>query len=154
MERSTVNMLNPRSVQRMSVTQLFTQKTQLHSMLYLVSDKPGKSNLSTSVPLVGTKSYKTLLNWLADMDVDISRVRMYNQIDHPFEGMSGLSLNNAIKAKHIKVVALGEAAKKYLLRANINEFFVLPHPSPKNRSLNDKKFVKQTLEQCRSYIYG
>jgi uracil-DNA glycosylase len=78
---------------------------------------------------------------------------MYNQSDKPFEGMSGMALNIAVEKGHIKVIALGEAAKKYLLKAGINEFFVLPHPSGRNHLLNNKKFVKQTLEQCRTYIY-
>lgn len=137
----------------MSVTQLFTPRQHLHSMLYFVADKPASSNISASIPLVGTSSYKTFLNWCADMNVDITRVRMYNQSDKPFEGLSGTTLNIAIDKKHIKVIALGEAAKKYLIKANINEFFVLPHPSGRNRLLNDKKFVKKTLEQCKDYIY-
>lgn len=88
------------------------------------------------------------------MDVDVTRMRMYNQIDKPFEGLSGTSLNIAISKNHIKVVALGSAAKKYLLKAGINEFFVLPHPSGLNRKLNDKKFVEDTLEKCQEYIYA
>lgn len=137
----------------MSVTQIFTQKQHLHSMLYVVADKPTTANLATNVPLVGTSSYKTFLNWCADMDVDITRIRLYNQIDKPFEGLSGAALNIAIKNNHIKVIALGEAAKKYLLKAGIQEFFVLPHPSGRNRLLNDKKFIKKTLDQCHNYIY-
>ena len=87
------------------------------------------------------------------MDVDITRVRLYNQSDKPFDGLSGVSLNSAIEKNHIKVVALGNEAKKYLLKAGINEFFILPHPSGRNRKLNDAEFVKKTLDQCRDYIY-
>lgn len=122
-------------------------------MIYFVADKPTKENLSLTVPLVGTSSYRTLLKWCGDMDVDVSRVRMYNQSDKPFEGMSGISVNTAIEINHIKVIALGNAAKKYLLKVGIKEFFILPHPSGRNRKLNDKDFVKKTLEQCRDYIY-
>lgn len=137
----------------MSVRQLFIHKQNLHSLVYMIADKPGKGNLSTYVPLVGTSSYKTLLRWCGDMDLDVTRMRMYNQSDKPFEGLSGTSLNLAIAKNHIKVIALGTEAKKYLLKAGINEFFVLPHPSGRNRLLNDKKFVKQTLAQCRDYLY-
>jgi hypothetical protein len=87
------------------------------------------------------------------MNVDVSRIRLYNQIDKPFDGLSGASLNLAIKKKHIKVVALGVEAKKYLLAAGIEEFYCLPHPSSRNRLLNDEDFVKKTLSQCRDYIY-
>lgn len=87
------------------------------------------------------------------MDIDVTRIRMYNQCDRPFDGLSGISLNTAIKKNHIKVIALGNEAKKYLLKASIEEFFVLPHPSGRNRLLNDKKFVEKTLAQCQNYIY-
>lgn len=137
----------------MSVKFLFAQNKNLHSMIYFVADKPTKGNLSSKVPLVGTSSYKTLLKWCGEMNLDVTRMRMYNQIDKPFDGMSGISLNTAIKTNHIKVIALGGAAKKYLLKAGIEEFFILPHPSGRNRLLNDKKFVKKTLEQCQDYIY-
>ena len=137
----------------MSVSLLFRPKESLHSIIYFLADRPAKGNLSESVPLVGTSSYKTLLNWCADMDVDVTRMKMFNQSDKPFEGLSGVSLNLAIKKGHIKVIALGGEAKKYLLKAGIEEFFVLPHPSPKNRLLNDQKFVDKTLTQCKDYIY-
>lgn len=137
----------------MSVKFLFTPKGNLHSMIYFVADKPTKGNLSSTVPLVGTASYRTLLKWCGEIDLDVTRMRMYNQIDKPFEGLSGVSLNTAIKTNHIKVIALGNAAQKYLLKAGIEEFFVLPHPSGRNRKLNDKEYVKKTLQQCKDYIY-
>lgn len=137
----------------MSVSRLFPLKRNLHPTIYVVADKPGKGNLDPQVPLVGTSSYRNLLSWCGRIDLDVTRMRMYNQIDRPFEGLSGASLNVAIKSCHIKVIALGEAAKKYLLKAGIDEFFCLPHPSGRNRLLNDNKFVKKTLEQCRDYIY-
>src|SRR5665213_2208169 len=149
----SVTTLRNRSVQNVSVSQLFRPKGNLHSMIYFIADKPGKGNLSESVPLVGTSSYKTLLRWCGEMDLDVTRMRMFNQSDKPFEGLSGVSLNLAITKGHIKVIALGGEAKKYLLKAGIEEFFVLPHPSGRNRLLNDEKFVKKTLEQCRDYIY-
>lgn len=128
-------------------------KNHLHPMLYIVADKPGKDNLDPAVPLVGTRSYRTLLTWLGSMDVDVTRVRFYNQSDDPFRGYSGQSLNQAIHHNHIRVLALGVKAKNYLLKSNIEEFFALPHPSSRNLVTNDKKYVKTVLEQCRSYIY-
>jgi len=132
---------------------IFSKKDSLHALLYFVANAPGKSNLSSEVPLVGTGSYKTFLSWLAEMNVDITRVRLYNQIDNPFEGISGASLNAAIRNGHIKVIALGVNAQKYLLKTAIYEFYVLPHPSSRNRKLNDKEFVKKILGQCEAFIY-
>lgn len=126
----------------------------LHGLVYIVADKPTKDNVSAKVPLVGTKSYKTLLGWLADMNVDISRVRMYNQVDKPFDGfMNQMSINRAVELNQIKVLALGNKAADYLASAGIKEFFVLQHPSGLNRKLNDRKRVKLMLKECQEYVY-
>lgn len=125
----------------------------LHPLIYFVADCPAKDNLSAKVPLVGTKSYVNLLIWCGLMDVDVSRVRFFNQADDPFKDFSGLSLRNAVATGHIKVVTLGNKAMEYLLDVGVEDFFALPHPSPKNRVLNDKRKLKNTLGQCRNYIY-
>ncbi len=126
----------------------------LHSLIYFVADQPSNKNLSPSVPLVGTDSYKTLLKWLGEMDIDITRVRFYNQADGPFDNaMSRATLNQAIKLGQIRVVALGQKASQYLGKVGVEEYFVLPHPSGKNRLLNDKDYINNKLGSCRTYIY-
>ncbi len=126
----------------------------LHALIYIVADQPSNKNLSPSVPLVGTDSYKTLLRWLGDMDVDVSRIRFYNQNDGPFDnGMSRSTLNQAVKLGQIKVLALGQKAAGYLNKVGVEEYFVLPHSSGKNRILNDKQYLENKLGACRKYIY-
>lgn len=88
------------------------------------------------------------------MDLDVTRMRLYNRIDQPFDGISGVSLNLAIKKNHIKVIALGGEAKKYLLKAGIDEFFILPHPSSANKAKHKPDFLIPKLQQCRDYIYA
>jgi hypothetical protein len=126
----------------------------LHPLIYFIADKPAKDNIAAHVPLVGTQSYKTLLEWIGEMNVDITRVRMYNQTDAPFDNvLSQISLNRAITLKQICVVALGQKASTYLKKVGINDYFILPHPSGKNFQLNDHAFVKDRLEQCKEFIY-
>lgn len=126
----------------------------LHCLVYIVADKPTKDNISQDVPLVGTDSYKTLLTWLGEMDVDVSRVRLYNQSTSPFSSTTArLSLNKAIEASQIRVIALGQKAATYLVKTGIVEYFVLPHPSGRNLLTNDKNFVKVKLAACKNYIY-
>ncbi len=133
---------------------LFMNSKYLHALVYIVADQPSNANLSPSVPLVGTDSYKTLLRWCGEMDVDVSRVRFYNQNDGPFDnGMSRATLNQAVKLGQIKVLALGQKASGYLNKVGVDEYFVLPHPSGKNRLLNDKEYVAHKLGACRKYIY-
>lgn len=127
----------------------------LHPLIYIVADKPAKDNYSPLVPLVGTKSYKVLLNWLGEMNIDITRVRLYNQIDNPFgTQLSLMTLNKAIELEQIKVIALGEKASDYLNSVGVDEYYKLPHPSPRNRLLNQKSFVKNTLGSCHNYVYN
>lgn len=129
-------------------------KKTLHSMIYFVADKPTKKNIDPTIPLVGTKSYLTLLQWCAMMDVDVTRIRFFNQVDEPFPIETNMtSLNKAIDMDHIKVIALGKKASAYLNKSNINEYYELPHPSGLNRINNDSRKLKKVLEQCRSYIY-
>lgn len=128
--------------------------TYLHCLVYVVADKPAKDNISPQVPLVGTSSYKRLLTWLGDMDIDITRVRLYNQSDSPFSNlMSRVSLNRAIELGQIRVIALGQKAANYLKKAGIEQYFLLPHPSGRNRLTNDIDYVKVKLEHCKNYIY-
>lgn len=126
----------------------------LHPLVYFIADKPTKENLSPKIPLVGTKSYRTLLGWCGEMNVDISRVRMFNQSDKPFNGIGNVpSLNQAIELGHIRVIALGYKAMDYLIKSGVDEFFVLPHPSGRNLQLNYKELVQSKLDHCRDYIY-
>ncbi len=128
---------------------------KLHPLVYVIADKPAKDNVTPEVPLVGTASYKTLLGWLADMDVDITRVRMYNQSDDPFGNiLSKTSLNRAIELGQIRVVALGQKAATYLKKTGIRDYFLLFHPSGRNRLTNDKEYVSMVLDQCKLYIYN
>lgn len=83
----------------------------LHCLVYIVADTPLKGNISQKVPLVGTSSYKRLLMWIGEMDIDITRVRLYNQGDAPFDdSLTRSSLNHAIELNQIRVIALGQKA--------------------------------------------
>jgi|TARA_A200000159_G_scaffold67754_1_gene62704 hypothetical protein len=52
---------------------------------------------------------------------------------------------------HSKVLALGVFASNCLSVIN-KSHFRLPHPSPLNRQMNDKKLVKQILAECKEYL--
>ena len=51
-----------------------------------------------------------------------------------------------------KIIALGGFASDVLKRIGINHF-KLPHPSPRNRALNDKSYEKTVLKECEQYIW-
>lgn len=126
----------------------------LHPLVYFVADKPSKDNVSQTVPLVGTQSYKTLLVWIGEMNIDISRVRMYNQSDAPFSNaLTRASLNRAIDLRQICMIALGQKAATYLKKAGIENYLMLPHPSGRNRLLNNRDFVDNMLTNCKHFVY-
>lgn len=50
-----------------------------------------------------------------------------------------------------KVIALGNSASKILTQLEIPHF-KLPHPSGRNRQINDKAFINARLEACKQYI--
>jgi len=43
-------------------------------MIIFVGDKPSAKNLDPEIPFVGTQSYKKLLEWIWEMDINISDV--------------------------------------------------------------------------------
>ncbi len=138
----------------MSNSLLMLGSKYLHSLIYFVADQPSNKNLSPSVPLVGTESYRRLLVWIGAMDLDITRIRFYNQADDPFNNpMTRMTLNKAVELDQIKVIALGQKAADYLNKVGVDEYFILPHPSGRNRQLNDSTFVKETLGACKRYVY-
>lgn len=52
---------------------------------------------------------------------------------------------------HEKIVALGRFASGCLRKLGINHF-EMPHPSGRNRLLNDPEFEKRKLAECRAYL--
>jgi uracil-DNA glycosylase len=126
-------------------------------MIFLIGDRPSKKNVDPKVPFVGTNSYKTLLQWIARLDIDITEVALANK-----QHVAYYVFNNsrpgvdtpAIKIEIFpedKVIALGNEASKYLNSLNI-EHFKLPHPSGRNLRLNDKKYVDKVLKECKDYL--
>lgn len=52
---------------------------------------------------------------------------------------------------HDKIVALGATARDALERLSVRHFS-LPHPSPRNRQLNDKYWLNNRLRECKEYV--
>lgn len=108
-------------------------------MIVFVGEKPSKKNKDPNVPFVGTKSYRTLLGWIADMDINISDVKL--------ENVSNLE---SINTKYT-YIALGDIAYQKLSKFPV-KLYKLPHPSGLNRKLNDKKWLKNELKVCRKWL--
>jgi len=115
--------------------------------ILLVGDKPSSKNKDPNVAFVGTKSFTTIQQWLKAMGLENSKIVMINRVDPRFHIL-------VIQATldHYKIIALGTEAKKALEHLGVANFFCLPHPSGRNRKLNNKKFVAELLQQCKRWI--
>lgn len=123
-------------------------------MIIFVGDKPSKKNIDPEVAFVGTKSYKTVLDWIYEMKIDVTHTVLCNKTDVKARAY-GIEVNPANYGLDLhhedRVIALGEEASKYLDKINVNHF-KLPHPSGLNRKLNDKKWLKKELKKCYKWI--
>lgn len=50
-----------------------------------------------------------------------------------------------------KIIALGNFSSMTLSKLGIKHF-KMPHPSPRNRKLNDKEYEKKMIEECKNYL--
>ena len=56
-----------------------------------------------------------------------------------------------VSSDYNKVLALGGFVSRTLNTINVDHF-MLPHPSPLNRLLNDKSFETKTISKCKDYL--
>jgi hypothetical protein len=118
-------------------------------VIIFVGDEASDKNVDPNVAFVGTKSYKTLLDWIYRMDIDISVVCMYNRTSPE---LSWWTDQKRKRQRCIRFVALGEKAAIQLEKNNVGDFYKLPHPSGLNRKLNDKEWVEEELSNCKEWI--
>ena len=123
-------------------------------LVLFVGDKPSSKNTDPNMAFLGTKSGETLEKWIRHMNVDWFRT--INQVDAEFEDNVLDAVNNLYP-----VIALGNNAqaalinlmnKNALVKFRSYLFYTLPHPSGRNRKLNDKKYVEETLKECKNHI--
>lgn len=115
-------------------------------MVLFVGDCPSKLNKNPDVAFVGSKSEKVLQSWIQKINpkqaylMNSHKPLLIVQIEVSY------NLGDA-------VVALGNVASKRLEKAGIPHF-KLPHPSPRNRKLNDPKYIDSELKKCKNYLKG
>jgi uracil-DNA glycosylase len=115
------------------------------NMVIFVGDKPSSKNTDQNVPFIGTKSCIRLNQWVKELtNSDYYIVNSNTQSDITLIQIWSHWPN-------VKFVSLGNNAEKVLKRLDI-ESFKLPHPSPRNRKLNDKFYEKKILKECKQWL--
>lgn len=91
--------------------------------------------------------------WLDYLGID--KVAFTNLSSDPYWNKKDIDydfLSSSITG-HDKILAWGPTVSKYLRDVDIPHF-TLPHPSPLNRQVNDHKFIRQKLDECKEFLNG
>jgi len=112
-------------------------------MILFVGDEPSTLNTDPVLPFKGAACEKRLKEWIEKVRGSKLYV-IINRVDEDAAEMMGLAI--ALKEP---IVALGNNASKSLGKI---PHFKLPHPSGRNRQINNKAFIEAKLLECKSYI--
>jgi len=135
----------------------------------IIGDKPSKKNIKQDVPFVGTRSWVTLLSWLEFLklnDFEITNIPSKQELDNlivelkkgykdPVSDQQLVKFFFLHKYAGYKIIVLGNNAEKFVNEYMwYNHYFKLPHPSGRNRLLNNKELVDSLLKQCYNYLHN
>jgi len=129
-----------------------------------IGSNPSLSSKSNDAFNSSTKSRKTLDSWSSAICLSFDRIAYYNISDAKTINNKALSKNQWVaeldilknkidKHKNCKIVTLGNTADKALTLLGYDHYN-MPHPSGRNRLLNDKAFLERKLSELKSYIEG
>lgn len=111
-------------------------------------------NPSTKPTLKGkpNATFRKLESWMDSLDVHY--FSFCNTFDDPSEAKFS-KVNHwrlvELSTGADKIIALGGFVSTTLNKLGI-EHFKMPHPSPRNRLLNDKMYEKKIVKQCKAYL--
>lgn len=129
--------------------------------LLIVGQNPSKKNTYNNTPFIGTKSGINLTVWLEKINLHITQCPMINcsdDVDCKFNKKDIIKAAFKIGGEMVntnpdKILTLGNIAHKILARCRIDHF-ALPHPSGRNRKLNDKQWLDNQLKLAKEYIWS
>lgn len=119
-------------------------------MIIFVGDKPSPKMKPGAKPFEGAACEARLKAWIKELGITEHLV---------FNSHSTADWWNALDAidyhRTALIVALGNNASKRLNEECLDHF-KLPHPSGRNRQINDKAFIEKKLQECREWLksYG
>ena len=129
--------------------------------ILFVGSNPSCSSPDNSAFNLSTSSRKILDSWLRELGNDIvvahCNVSPYKTIGN--RPLSAAEIKRALpelltlinEHADFKVVALGHAAARALTLLRIT-FHAMPHPSGRNRKLNDKSYTAEKIKGLKNYV--
>ncbi len=120
-------------------------------MVVFVGDTPSKRMKPGAKPFEGAACERRLMSWIETI-LDLNPV--HNLLDM---GDYMITNRDTMLFKFLRLttsnrwcfIALGNNASRTLGK---KEHFKLPHPSGRNRQINNKAFIDQKLLECKKYI--
>jgi hypothetical protein len=110
-----------------------------------VGDTPSKKNIDPDIAFVGTACFKTLTWFIKYIAADYYICLNSDTIEE-------LTKIRKLYDNGFKIIALGVSASKRLDPLAI-EHTTLPHPSGRNRRLNNKFHLIEKLERAHQYVH-
>lgn len=115
-------------------------------MILFVGDKPSAKMKPGARPFEGAACEKRVREWILSL---MSSDPFYLVINRTDENLLHY-LSSAVIYKH-PIVSFGNIAYNRLRKLGY-ESFKLPHPSGRNRQINNKKFINQKLKECKQWL--
>lgn len=116
-------------------------------MILFVGDKPSKRVKPGAKPFEGAAYEKRLKEWIRYIGC-----KQYQLVNSG--SLKDIEFLCAVAANfyHVSIVALGNSASEILTKVVKTPHFKLPHPSGRNRQINDKIFIKKKLDECKQWL--
>lgn len=132
----------------------FSDRT--NKRIAIVGLNPSSKNTDPNTPFAGTMSEKRLQSWIEYLGLkDYFLMNLSNRVesDSRLASVSDEELEQARQNlrsfRHI--IALGSKVSQNLRKLNVPHWR-LPHPSGRNRLLNDPKYVRMELDKCKQNL--
>lgn len=126
-----------------------------------VGSNPSTKNLDPNIPFEGTKSSKVLEVWIKFLELaDYDVVNILDKVTKNNRPLTKREIKSSLlefkekisSVEYDRIIALGNSASVALKMLKLSHY-KLPHPSSRNRQLNSKEFVDNSLNECKVYLY-
>lgn len=117
-----------------------------YSKVVFVGDAPSINNAVDSIAFVGADCFNRLVEWINAIQPDYYICLNSNELTYMSD------IHKLVVRADFKVIALGMKAASRLTEFEIDHF-MLPHPSGRNRQINDPIAIKELLVEAREYVY-